>query len=457
MMELEKRRALCSAAVWGSGQLINGHYVKAALFFTLQLLVISIELGSGYYLEFLLGQIEGEFRWGIYGGFFGRGFWGLITLGENPRVVADSGVVEGDHSIILLIRGVYTLIVFMVFALLYAANIRDAYRSAGALRRRETGFRGLNRRLGRILEAQYPYFVSTPAVLGVMVFVLIPIIFSFLVAFTNYNIYNIPPRKLVDWVGFRNFADIFRIPIWSSTFLGVFSWNIIFAVVLTLGTTAIGLVQAVIINNRGIIVPRFWRSILMLPWAVPGIISLLVFRVLFNGQFGPVNSYLLNLGIIAERIPWFSDPGYARFMIFFVSFWLGFPYWMVLCSGILSGIDQSINEAAAIDGANSRQLFFYITLPQVLIAVAPLLGLTFAGNFNNFGLIYFLTDGGPSNVNYQIAGHTDILISWIYKLTLDQRIYNMAGVMSILIFLIIAPLVALGIRRTKSFRGEDIN
>lgn len=189
---------------------------------------------------------------------------------------------------------------------------------------------------------------------------------------------------------------------------------------------------------------------------MPAIISLLVFRLLFNGQFGPINQFLLNIGLVSERIPWFTSANHARFVIFFVSFWLGFPYWMVLCSGILSGIDKSVHEAAAIDGANAVQAFFYITLPQVLMAIAPLVVLTFAGNFNNFGLIYFLTDGGPANIDYQIAGYTDILISWIYKLTLDQRMYNMTSVMSIIIFLIIAPFVAYNLMRTKSFKGEEV-
>ena len=438
---------LLSAVVWGGGQLRNRQYIKAALFFGVQVLLLGIELGTGYYLEFLAGQIDGPFRFDLYGGFFGRGFWGLFTLGERAREITESGITPGDHSIILLIKGVYTCIVFAAFCWVYIANIRDAAKKGTA--------KGAVR-FAKFIESTYPYLVSSPALLGVMVFVIIPIAFSFLVAFTNYNIYHIPPKNLVDWVGIKNFIDIVRIPIWSSTFAGVFLWNIVFAVVLTMGTTAIGLGQAVIINHRGIVLPRFWRSLLMLPWAVPAIISLLVFRLMFNGQFGPINQFLLNIGLISERIPWFTSANYARFVVFFVSFWLGFPYWMVLCSGILSGIDKSVHEAASIDGANAMQTFFHITLPQVLMAIAPLIVLTFAGNFNNFGLIYFLTDGGPANIDYQIAGHTDILISWIYKLTLDQRMYNMASVMSIIIFLIIAPLVAYHLTRTKSFRGEEV-
>ena len=455
-MKQEHKISFCSALIWGSGQAWNRQFVKAAIFLAIQLALIFYELNTGYYLEYLNGLIEGPFLWGHYAGFFGRGFWGFFTLGTQARTVTESGITDGDHSIILLIQGVYTFVVVIFCLLVYWGQIKDAYSTAKKKRLGEPIPSGLSRnRVHKFIEAQYPYAVSAPALIGVMVFIVIPITFSFFVAFTNYNVHNIPPTKLVDWVGLRNFMNIFRVPVWNATFSGVLTWNFGFAIVLTLGTAIIGLFQALIINHKNIIFPRLWRSLLILPWAMPGLISLLIFRVLFNGQFGPINDYLLSWGWIESRIPWLATPHYARSMVFVVSFWLGFPYWMVLCSGVLAGIDRSINEAAHIDGASDAQTFVYITLPQLLRAIAPLLILTFAGNFNNFGLIYFLTDGGPANVNYQFAGHTDILISWIYKLTLDQRMYNMASVMSILIFLLIAPLAAYNLTRTKAFQERE--
>lgn len=455
-MKSPAQRALCSSLIWGSGQFFNRQYLKALVFFAIQLFAVLRELTSGYYLQYFSGALEGPFVWRYYAGFFGRGLWGLITLGTQPRVIGDSGVIEGDHSVILMIQGVFTLVVLGLLLLAYYLNIKDAYLVAKKQQAGEAAASGLSRaQIAKYIEKQYPYVVSLPALIGVTIFIVIPILFSFLVAFTNYNIFNIPPTKLVDWVGMRNFLDIFRIPIWSSTFSGVLAWNFSFAITLTLGTAFIGLIQALIINHKYVLFPKLWRSVLILPWAMPGLISLLIFRIIFNGQFGPLNDYLLELGLISQRIPWFSDPSYARGMIFAVSFWLGFPYWMVLCSGVLSGIDRSINEAALIDGANDFQVLWYITMPQLVRAIAPLLIFTFAANFNNFGLIYFLTDGGPANSSYQFAGSTDILISWIYKLTVDQRMYNMASVMSILIFLFIAPIAAYNLTRTKAFQEGD--
>jgi len=139
-----------------------------------------------------------------------------------------------------------------------------------------------------------------------------------------------------------------------------------------------------------------------------------------------------------------------------VNIWFGFPYWMALMSGVLTGIDKEIYEAADVDGANGSQKFWRLTLPLVMFSTAPLLIMAFAHNFNNFNLIYLLTQGGPVNVNYSYAGSTDILISWIYKLTLDQNQYNMASVVSILIFFVVASLSVWNFSRTKAFKEEDM-
>ena len=132
--------------------------------------------------------------------------------------------------------------------------------------------------------------------------------------------------------------------------------------------------------------------------------------------------------------------------------WLGFPMFMVMMLGVFGNIDPTLSEAAAIDGANKFQIFRHIQLPLILLATAPLLVMNMAGNFNGFGLIYFLTKGGPVNPSYQFAGDTDILISWIYKLTLDQQMYNMAAVMSILIFIFVGVISFWNFKRTTSFK-----
>lgn len=214
--------------------------------------------------------------------------------------------------------------------------------------------------------------------------------------------------------------------------------------------------MAILINSERVKFKKFWRTIYILPWAIPGMISLLIFRNMFNGQFGAINVFLRSHGMISQNIQWLSDPTLAKIVILVVNFWLGFPYFMALMSGVMTSISQEVVEAARIDGANPKQEFRHITLPLVLYTTAPLLIMSFANNFNNFNTIYFLTDGNPINPTYKYAGSTDILITWIYKLTKDNGQYNMASVMSILVFMVIASISTANFLRTKSFKEEDM-
>lgn len=181
-------------------------------------------------------------------------------------------------------------------------------------------------------------------------------------------------------------------------------------------------------------------------------ICLLVFRNIFNGQFGPLNQFLLDMGWISARIPFLTDPVLAKITVILVNLWLGFGASMVMISGVLSNMDPGMYEAARIDGASAMKQFRFLTLPHLLRVTAPLLVMNFSGNFNNFGAVFFLTQGGPANPNYQFAGDTDILISWIYKLTLDNQMYSMAAVMSILIFLVVGSVAFWNFRRTSAFK-----
>lgn len=164
----------------------------------------------------------------------------------------------------------------------------------------------------------------------------------------------------------------------------------------------------------------------------------------------------MDAGLITENIPWLIDPIMAKLTMIGVNMWLGVPYFMMLMSGVMTSLDRSYYEAAEIDGATERQQFWSITFPLVLYATAPLLIMTFAHNFNNFGAVFFLTGGGPANPSYQFAGHTDLLISWIYQLTINFRMYNMATVVSFIIFIIIGSVSAWNFTRTKAFKEEDM-
>jgi arabinogalactan oligomer/maltooligosaccharide transport system permease protein len=349
-----------------------------------------------------------------------------------------------------MIKGIIVIFILLMFLAVYIWNIKDAYQTGKVL---DEGGSYLSSKdfLQQSLHKSFPLIVLAPIFILVVFIVIMPIIFSILTAFTNYNNKHMPPGNLVDWVGFDNFIKLFKIRIWSNTFFSILIWTIIWAVSATFLNYFLGMIQAVLLNSKYTKCKSLYRSIMILPWAFPQMISLLVFKNVFNGQFGPINQWLLHMGLINNRIQFFTNPLLAKIMIILINLWLGFPMFMVMIQGILSGIDKEIYEAAEIDGAGSYQSFRQITMPLLWKATAPLLIMNFAYNFNSFGAIYFLTEGGPADAKYQLAGDTDILLSWIYKLTLNNQMYDMAAVMCIFLFLAIAAFSVWNFRRTKTF------
>ncbi len=442
-MKNKHRMVLFSALFWGSGQFfIAKQKMKGRLFFLAQVLMAGIELLTGYWPNYFAGQIR-NFSLRLHGGFFTRGLWGLITLGSVEGV-------KGDHSTILLINGIIALLGLAAFAAVYVLNITDAWKQGMFLDYPDSRLTGYsNKPIGK---KAFPYLVLAPAAVIIIFIVFMPIIFSVVIAFTNYDANHLPPAHLVDWVGFDNLKKIVGIPIWSKTFIRVLTWTVVWAAAATFSTYFMGLLQALMLNSRHVKHKSFFQSIYILPWAIPGMISLLVFKNLLNGQFGPINQFLLDTGILSERIPFLTDPVIAKISVLAVNLWLGFPAFMVMLLGVLSNQEESLYEAAKIDGAGKFQVFFRIKLPLLMYATAPLIIMNLANNFNNFGAIYFLTGGGPVNPDLQFAGDTDILISWIYKLTLDQRMFSMAAVMNILIFMFTAVVSVWNFSRTNAFK-----
>jgi arabinogalactan oligomer/maltooligosaccharide transport system permease protein len=431
-MKRSQKAGIFSAIIWGSGQVYNRQYIKGIILFLIQALII--------------------FRWR----FFNDNLWGLITLGETETVLKDGLVLHGDNSIVLLILGLIALTVIAFAIPLYIFSIKDAIKTSNHIEKTGT-FISEKEWMAVTWEKSFPYIILFIPALFILFLIVVPLLFGFLTAFTNYSAPDhLPPRHLVDWVGFQNFKDIFSVPIWNDTFWGVAAWTLVWAVVSTFTCFFGGLLIAVIINSKRVKFKKFWRTIFILPWAIPQLVTLLVFRNMFNGQFGPINQLLRQWGIIEKNIPWFSDSTIAKITIIVINIWLGFPYFMAMMTGIMTSISQELYEAAAIDGATVRQQFWKITMPLVLFATSPLLIMSFAGNFNNFSVIYFLTEGNPINPSYKFAGSTDILITWIYKLTKDNRQFHMASVMSILIFALVGSISTWNFLRTKTFKEEEM-
>jgi ABC-type sugar transport system permease subunit len=253
------------------------------------------------------------------------------------------------------------------------------------------------------------------------------------------------------YIGFDNLLrvvtdDSVRDPFWR-----VFVWTVVFAIG-SVGTTfAVGLLFAMILNNRDFPIKPLWRSLLIIPYAIPGWLTASVWRGLLNPAYGPINIGLKN--IFGVSPDWFADPGLAKVMVLLVNLYLGFPYMMLICLGALQSIPADMYEAALIDGANERQKFQFITLPMLLVAVGPLLIASFAYNFNNFTLIQLLTTGGPPMSAATAAGHTDILLSYTYRLAFAGgrgSDYGFASAIGIFIFLIVGTITFLNFRFTNT-------
>lgn len=427
-MKRSKRSALLSTLFMGLGQFSNRKIVKGILFFAFEL----------YILIFTIP-------------YFRHSLWGLFTLGETPQHFVN-GKATGDNSINLLMNGFLSAILLALAVLAYVLNIVDAYRTGKDL---ESGKE--KQKIGgvkNLLDKLFPVFMLTPAFIVSVFLVIFPMISSFAIAFTNYSSpYHIPPKNLISWVGFDNFKNIFTLDVWNDTFVGIAIWTVLWAIISTITVYFGGLFLALLTNSKDIKFKKFWRSIFALPMAMPGFISLLIMRLAFNGM-GPINQLLMNMGF--DRVNWLTDPFIAKVVLIIVNLWLSSAGFMVMMSGILTSISKELYEAADIDGASAGQKFRRITLPLVLFATAPLLVMNLAGNINNFGVIYLLTDGGPVNPSYRFAGSTDILLSWVYKMTLQQSQFHMASVVSIIIFVVIATVSFINLKRTRSFREEDL-
>jgi arabinogalactan oligomer/maltooligosaccharide transport system permease protein len=248
-------------------------------------------------------------------------------------------------------------------------------------------------------------------------------------------------------IGFANFKQILTDPLIRDPFVRVFIWTFVFAFVSVLIQFALGLFLAITLNKPDLKFRRTQRALLVLPFAIPAFLSVLVWQGLLNDEFGIVNQTL------RTDIPWLFDPTWAKVSCILVNVWLGFPYWFLVCTGALQAVPDELTEAARVDGAGGLQVFRKVTLPLLLVATAPLLIASFAFNFNNFNNIYFLTGGGPYEVSQTVAGSTDILISYTYKIAFQAGSgaqYGLAAAVSIFIFFIVAGISAISFWRTQA-------
>ncbi|MDN0115771.1 maltose ABC transporter permease MalF [Yersinia intermedia] len=252
-------------------------------------------------------------------------------------------------------------------------------------------------------------------------------------------------------IGWKNFLRVLHDEGIQKPFISIFIWTIIFSLMTVVLTVAVGMVLACVVQWDSLKGKAVYRVLLILPYAVPSFISILIFKGLFNQSFGEINLMLSSL--FGIKPAWFSDPITAKSMILIVNTWLGYPYMMILCMGLLKAIPDDLYEASAMDGAGPFQNFFRITLPLLIKPLTPLMIASFAFNFNNFVLIQLLTNGGPDMIGTTTpAGYTDLLVSYTYRIAFEGgggQDFGLAAAIATLIFILVGALAILNLKASK--------
>ncbi|MEY8463220.1 carbohydrate ABC transporter permease [Streptococcus merionis] len=420
--------------IMGAANLLNKQFIKGLLFLFAQILFV---------IAFVTQIIPA--------------LGGLITLGTETQGMTEKVVngikisvaTQGDNSMLMLIFGLAAIIFCSVFAYIYWCNLKSA-RNMYVLKENGMKIPSFMDDFRSLTDGRFHMTLMAVPMIGVLLFTILPLIYMISLAFTNYDHNHLPPKHLFDWVGLANFGNVFTGRM-AGTFFPVLSWTLIWAVAATATNFFFGILLALLINTKGLKFKKMWRTIFVITIAVPQFISLLIMRNLLNDA-GPLNSLLMNIGLINNPLPFLSDPVWAKFSIIFVNMWVGIPFTMLVATSIIMNLPKEQLEAAEIDGANKFQIFKSITFPQILLIMTPNLIQQFIGNINNFNVIYLLTGGGPTNSNFYQAGSTDLLVTWLYKLTVSAADYNLASVIGILIFTISAIFSLLAYTRTDSYK-----
>ncbi|MBP5279935.1 MAG: sugar ABC transporter permease [Erysipelotrichaceae bacterium] len=437
-----------SFLIMGFGSITRGQVLRGLLFLLFEVVFIVYMFTAGFHW---LGK--------------------LPTLGtQMPGTVYDPRLdtyvrVDGDDSFKCLLYGVLTVMFIMAFIYTWRLNIKQNKISEMILAEGKK-LKSTKEDMASLLDEDFHKTLLALPLLGIFLFTVLPIVFMILVAFTNYDGAHDGYSNLFTWVGMTNFNSLLNLNLGtnslSATFGEILSWTIIWAVFATFTNYFLGMFVALMINKKGIKFKKLWRGILVLTSAVPQFISLLYVSKMFSAN-GLVNGMLLNLGWVpdlAHIVRFWENSTLARIMVIVINIWIGIPYLLLITTGILMYIPADLYESARIDGANTIQQFFKITLPYMLFVTGPYLLTSFIGNINNFNVIYLLSSGGPDNpkllTSAGSAGDTDLLITWLFKITTGaESKYYLASVIGIMIFVFVSFLSLVVYNAIPSTRNEE--
>lgn len=425
----------CSFFLMGSGSFLRGQRIKGLLYFLVQIL----------YVLYLL----------FFGIRYLKDIGTLGTVTQKKVFDAEEGIyiyTAGDNSMKILLFSVLTVVVTIVFLSIYFLNIRSAY-TAQQRQKEGKSLYTFREDIRSLFDKRYHITLLTLPILLIAAFTLLPLVFMVLIAFTNFDKAHQPPGNLFTWVGIENFKNMFGGNVsLGYTLLNLFVWTLIWAIFSTFTNYIFGMILALMINKKGIRFKRFWRTVFILTIAVPQFVSLMLMSQLLADE-GAVNVLLRELGL--QAVPFLTDGLLAKITVIVVNMWVGIPYTMLITSGILLNIPADMYESAKIDGAGPVKTFFKITFPYMLFVTTPYLITQFVNNINNFNVIYLLTKGGPLTLEYYKAGKTDLLVTWLYKQTVEEQNYNLAGVIGVIVFVITAVFSLMIYNSSASSKKEE--
>jgi arabinogalactan oligomer / maltooligosaccharide transport system permease protein len=300
-------------------------------------------------------------------------------------------------------------------------------------------------------QTAYAYSYILPSFLFIAFATLIGVVYTVYISFTNAD--GLEHFEPATWerVGLRNYREVL-FDLELATFVQVFQWTFLFALLSMAISFAVGLLLALLLNDKTLRERNLYRTLLIIPWALPGTIAILSWSGILNSDFGYLNNFLEDIHL--GRVNWLNDPLWAKVSIVLVNVWLSFPFMMTACLGALQSVPDELGESARIDGAGAVSRFRFVTFPFLRAVVTPLLIGNFAYQFNNFNVIFLLTRGNPASPDSD-AGQTDIMISYTYSLALTQQRFAVASAYAVMIFLIIATISLVQMKMSRAFEEVD--
>jgi len=435
-----------SCLIMGLGNFVAGQYIKGLMFLAIEIGFFVI-LGVPFLTD-LSGNAYSGIEWIKL----------LPSLGdrEDGKVYNETTMLYetayGDRSHMILLYAVTFAFIILAFLVIWRASVRSGYQ---ALRTKKAGkaVRSFVDDVKALFDENIHKLLMILPFAALVVFTIVPLVYMICMAFTNYSDTG-DHLNLFDWVGFETFAQLFSSnSVIAKQFWDVLSWTLIWAFFATFLNFFLGTFMAMIIDRKTTRLKSFWRTMLSFTIAVPQFISLLIINKMFDDN-GIVNKLLVEWGIFETNYKFLSVASHAKVFVIIANLWVGIPYTVMQVTGILKNIPAEQYEAARIDGANVVQQFLNITLPYMIFVMTPYIITSFTGNINNFNVIFLLTGGGPFTLE-GTAGKTDLLVTWLYRLSVEKFEYNLAAVIGIFTFIILAVVSLVTYRSSGSYKDEE--